>query len=213
MIDATQERTAHPSAVALMDAMDQLLTEIGYARISSRKITDLAGLAHGSIRYHFGSLQALLVATLGRSNQEMYRRQADLYGSNASSAEIWHRATREYLEDDLASGWAQRLVEAILIGVRDPEAGKALAAVTEPWRNLIEEATRRAVREYRLDLPDRIVDGIAALVETSQMGMLVQRLAGNDKHHEEALDAVDALLRFLERRSEAPAVPKETAET
>lgn len=202
MTNLAEKRAAHPSAVALMDAMDRLLGEIGYAAISSRKITELAGLAHGSIRYHFGSIQGLLVATLGRSNEDRYRRQAELYHSDAPTSEIWRRATREYLEDDLDSGWSQRLVEALMIGIRDPEAGRALASVTEPWRILIEDATRRAVNEYRLDLPDHIVDGIAALVETSQLGMLIHRLAGNDKHHDEALEAVDLLLQFLEKRNQ-----------
>lgn len=198
--DLAADRRIHPSAEALIDATDQLLGEVGYAGLSSRKITERAGLAHGSIRYHFGSLQALLVAALGRHNEELFQRQAKLYASGMSPRELWRVATREYLEADLASGWGQRLVEALLIGIRDREAGQALAAVLEPWRGLMEEGTRRAIKEYGLDLPDHIIDGIAALVDTSQLGMMVHRLAGNDRHHEEALDAVDALLAWLEQQ-------------
>lgn len=192
----------HASAIQLMDATDRLLGEVGYAGISSRKITDAAGMAHGSIRYHFGSLQRLLVATLGRHNETAFERQAALYHSGDTTREIWRRATRDYFDADLESGWAQRLVEAILIGIRDPEAGHALAAVLTPWRELIQEASRRAVDEYELDISDRFADGISALVETSQLGMLVQRMVGNDQHHEAALDAVDALLCHLEARTE-----------
>lgn len=192
----------HPSAIELMDATDRLLGQVGYAGISSRKITDAAGLAHGSIRYHFGSLQRLLVTTLGRRNDTAYERQAALYHSGRTTREIWRTATRDYVDRDLESGWAQRLVEALLIGIRDPEAGRALAEVLEPWRGLIHEATRAAVDEYGLDISDRFADGISALVETSQLGMLVHRMVGNDQHHEAALDAVDALLRHLERRVE-----------
>lgn len=191
----------HPSAVELMDATDRLLGQVGYAGISSRKITDAAGLAHGSIRYHFGSLQRLLVATLGRRNDAAFGRQATLYHSGRTTREIWETATRAYVDDDLESGWAGRMVESILIGIRDPEAGQALTEVLEPWRALIHEATRAAVDEYDLDIPDRFADGISALVETAQLGMLVQRMVGNDQHHEAALDAVDALLRHLERRA------------
>lgn len=193
----------HPSAIQLMDATDLLLGRVGYAGISSRKITDAAGLAHGSIRYHFGSLQRLLVAALGRRNVAEYERQAALYHSGRPTREIWRTATRDHLDADLESGWAQRLVEAILIGVRDPEAGRALAQVLEPWRGLMQDATRAAVDEYDLDISDRHADGISALVETSQLGMLVQRLVGNDQHHEAALDAVDALLLHLEGRARA----------
>ena len=195
----------HASAMQLMDATDRLLAQVGYAGVSSRKITEAAGLAHGSIRYHFGTLQALLVATLGRHNEPAFERQAALYHSGRSTREIWRIATHDYLDNDLETGWARRLVEAILIGIRDPEAGRALTEVLEPWRGLIQEASRRAVDEYDLDLSDRMADGISALVETSQLGMLVQRMVGNDQHHVAALDAVDALLRHLERRGEPPA--------
>lgn len=190
----------HASAIQLMDATDRLLSQVGYAGVSSRKITDAAGLAHGSIRYHFGTLQALLVATLGRHNEPAFERQAALYHSGRSTREIWKVATHDYLDSDVESGWARRLVEAIMIGIRDPEAGRALTEVLEPWRGLIQEASRRAVVEYDLDLSARMADGISALVETSQLGMLVQRMAGNDQHHQAALDAVDELLRHLERR-------------
>ncbi|WUH99427.1 TetR/AcrR family transcriptional regulator [Spirillospora sp. NBC_00431] len=225
----------HPSAVALMDATDRLLGEVGYARISSRKITDLAGLAHGSIRYHFGSLQGLLVATLRRSNEAGIERQRRLYRENGA-ADIWRIATRTYLEDDIASGWALRLVESLLIGIRDPEAGRALAEVLDPWRRLIRQGTADAAAEFGLDLDDHLLDGIATLIETQQVGMLVYRLAGHaahpdtarprradadrlprpdsalDRHHDAALDAVDALLAHLgSRTTDQPA--KNTAAT
>ncbi|MFI0480561.1 TetR/AcrR family transcriptional regulator [Actinomadura sp. 9N215] len=213
----------HPSAVALMDATDRLLGEVGYARISSRKITDLAGLAHGSIRYHFGSLQGLLVATLRRSNEAGIERQRRLYREHGA-ADIWRIATRTYLEEDIASGWALRLVESLLIGIRDPAAGQALAEVLDPWRRLIRQGTEDAAAEFGLDLDDRLLDGIATLIETQQVGMLIYRLAGHaaaarpdaahpdaarsrrddtdlDQHHEAALDAVDALLAHLASRA------------
>ena len=183
-----------------MDAMDRLLGEVGYARISTRKLTEMAGLAHGSIRYHFGSLQGLLVATLSRTQHEMYQRQARLY-ADKSTLEIWRTATRKYMEEDIESGWALRVVEALVLGIRFPEAGQALAGVLEPWRELMREATRAAVVEYGLDIEDRLIAGIASLVETQQLGMLINRLAGNDEYHEAALDAVDALLSHLEKRA------------
>src|SRR5262249_61326563 len=49
---------------ALLDAAERLLVEVGYARISTPKLADEAGVNHGLVHYYFGSNENLLVRTL-----------------------------------------------------------------------------------------------------------------------------------------------------
>lgn len=203
--DVAQDREGataqHPTAVALMDAVDRLIASEGHAALSIRRITDEAGVAHGSIRYHFGSLEHLLVAVHGRRNEELVRRQIDLYESDLPSLEKWRIATRELHEADLASGWVRRGFEAMHLAMQNEPVRAELIPQLRAWYDLILNAVRDALDEYGIELDDRYVRGIAFTVIGSQAGYGYGALLGMRDWHEDYLDTWDALLTFLAERA------------
>src|SRR5262249_39618038 len=53
-------RTARSAAEeALLDAAERLLVQVGYARITTRRLADEAGVNHGLVHYYFGSNENL----------------------------------------------------------------------------------------------------------------------------------------------------------
>ncbi|MDX1450241.1 MAG: TetR/AcrR family transcriptional regulator, partial [Acidimicrobiia bacterium] len=65
----------HPTADALLDAVDSILGSEAASGLSLRQVEAEAGATHGSVRYHFGSLEGLLAAAFSRQNYEMVKRQ------------------------------------------------------------------------------------------------------------------------------------------
>ncbi len=60
-------RDASETKERLLDAAAQLFAERGYAGTSMRAVTQAAGVSVSAANYHFGTKEALLLATLGRT--------------------------------------------------------------------------------------------------------------------------------------------------
>lgn len=88
------------TAASLMDATERLLIEGGHGRITTRRVAEAANQSHGLIRYHFGSLEGLMLATVRRSADRILERQHALYSGDAPFIEKW-RTAMAYLESDL----------------------------------------------------------------------------------------------------------------
>jgi len=64
--DARQQAT-----VALMDAAERLLYEVGYAGVTTRAVAEEARVNHGLVHYYFGSMEELLTQTLARFVEQL----------------------------------------------------------------------------------------------------------------------------------------------
>ncbi len=194
----------HATAEALLDAVDQLLASEGHAAVTSRRVTERAGTTHGSIRYHFGSLEALLVAAFRRENDAMLARQAELYSGDLTPLEKWRKATRVYFEDDLESGWARRLTEATYLAIDHPALRAELLPQFHGWRRLIADVVQQALDDAGVELDPTFVRGIAATIVSSQASMIGERLAGSSLWHDEYLQTWDHLIEHFVEPKEKP---------
>src|SRR5215218_4874814 len=84
---------------AFLDAAERLLIEVGYARITTRRLAEEAGANHGLVHYYFGSMEELFLRVLERFTGRLVARQREMYASPMPYIEKWREAMR-YLDAD-----------------------------------------------------------------------------------------------------------------
>lgn len=191
------------TADALLDATERLLVTAGPAALSTRRIAAEAGQSHGLIRYHFGSLEKLMIRTLERATERILARQRHLYAGRGPFLDKW-RTAMDYLESDLATEPFPKLAaELMALGWHEPAYRDALRAMLAGFTEMLSDAVRAALADYDVGEPD--VLAVATLIRTFQLGIMAERLAGIDLGHAALRDAIDAWLQRLPRRTEPAA--------
>lgn len=190
---STDSTSGHETAEALLDATERLLASNGYAGLSTRRIADEAGLAHGLIRYHFGSVEELMVRTVERASTRILTRQQELYAGDEPFLDKW-RTAMELFEVDLRGGFPKVFAELMALAWNEPRLRPRLRATMESFADVLTRAASEAIEEY--DLDETLADpaAIGTLVRTFQLGMLLERLTGIDIGHAELLDYLDRIL-------------------
>jgi TetR/AcrR family transcriptional regulator len=171
---------------ALLDAAERLLVEIGYARITTRRLAEEAGVNHGLVHYYFGSNENLLVHALERFTERLIARQRDLYAADTPFIEKWRTAMRYLVSEDVT--YEKVWLELQAMAWNHPELRERLARVNGEWRAVLTEAFAEARDEFGIDMP---VDALVSLVMTFNIGIIVERLGGVEAGHRELLDWID----------------------
>jgi len=195
-----------------LDAAEQLLIREGAPGISTRQLADEAGQNQGLVHYYFGSIDELLLQTLGRFTGRVLERQRSMYRATTPFIEKW-RTAMDFIEDDLSSGYPKVWAELEALALNNAEMRERLNAVNESCRSLLTDAFAEAIEEYGLDSGTFSAEAWAALVMQFNKGLLSERLHGFDRGHAEMLAAIDAWLVSLdEARTNRPATTPHTAE-
>jgi AcrR family transcriptional regulator len=182
---------------AFLDAAERLLVEIGYAKITTRRLGEEAGANHGLIHYYFGSMEQLFVRVLERYTDRLIERQRAMYAAPVPFIEKWRMAMR-YLDEDRASGYQKIWLELQALAWNRPELRDRVAQVRRRWAEVLREAIGKAMGEYGLDTEALPVAGVAALVGTFNEGIMLERLCGLYDGHAELLAMIDRWLVSLE---------------
>lgn len=132
-----------PTRRALLDATKTALIESGYARLSTRSISQLAGVPLSQIHYHFGNKKGLVLELLAEENRRLLSRQAALYDSAMPMWKQWQQAC-DFLDDDLESGYVRVLQEMTAAGWSDEEIASAVRVNLTGWMSLLAETADRA---------------------------------------------------------------------
>lgn len=123
----------------IIQAAFETLREDGYAGASARAIARRGGFNQALVFYHFGSVQALLLAALDETSAarlEGYRRAV----ADASGPTGLVDTARRLHNEDLESGHITVLSEMVAGSVGNPELGREIVARMEPWLDLVEGA-------------------------------------------------------------------------
>ena len=185
---------------AFLDAAERLLVEVGYARITTRRLATEADLNQGLVHYYFGSMDEVLVQVLERFTKRLIARQREMYAREAPFLEKW-RTAMGYLEDDLRAGYPKVWYELQAMAWSRPALRERIVHVADEWRSVLTEALSIAIDEYGLDPAQYRVEALVALVMTFNEGILLERLSGIDGGHRELLDWVDGWLSSLEQEA------------
>ena len=181
---------------ALLDAAEQLLIDVGYAGITTRKVAERAGVNHGLVHYYFGSIEELLFQAMERFTARLLERQRALYESDLPFIEKW-RTAMGFIDEDLEAGYPKIWAELHALAWNRPQFQRRMAQVHVQWRTVFREAMVRAQDELRLERTPFDADAFLALIATFNAGLLLERLIGLDEGHDELLAAMDQWLRSL----------------
>ena len=180
----------------ILEAARGCLLAEGYAKLSTRKVADAAGVPLSQIHYHFGGKQGLVLALLDHENTRLIGRQQRMY---ATDAPLWKRYEQacDFLEDDLASGYVRVLQEMIAAGWSDTKVAKQVLGLMQSWQTVLETVASSAdVRLGPLTAEDA-----AALVGMSFLGGEALMLLGDEnwaRRVRTALRSLVTLIRHLE---------------
>ena len=174
---------------ALLEAAEQLLVDVGYARITTRRLGEAAGVNHGLVHYYFGSNESLLVRALERFTERLIERQRDLYTADEPFVDKWRTAMRYLVSEDAT--YEKIWLELQALGWNDPNVRDRLAAVNAEWRAVLTKAFEEPHRELGIPMP---LEALVSLVMTFNLGLIVERLGGVEAGHAELLDWIDGWL-------------------
>ncbi len=191
---------------AFLDAAERLLVEIGYAKITTRRLGEEAGANHGLIHYYFGSMEQLFVRVVERYTERLIARQRAMYAAPMPFIQKW-RTAMSYLEEDRESGYQKIWYELQALAWNKPELRERVVSVRRQWFDVLTEAFTTAAEEYGIDTERFPGKALAALVGTFNEGIMLERLSGIYDGHAELLAMIDRWLESLEAakaRREAP---------
>jgi AcrR family transcriptional regulator len=194
--DARQQAT-----VALMDAAEGLLYEVGYAGVTTRAVAEAAGVNHGLVHYYFGSMEELLSQTLERFVEQLAHALETLYADpNLSFAEKW-RLGSQFWVDEPTSRFPKILLELLAMGWNMPALRARLTEVHAQFREIFAHHFGQALRDYDLDESQFPLKAIVAAVTSFQLGLIVEGLSGVEEGHQELLDWIQQWIDALEAKS------------
>lgn len=188
---------------AILAAAKQALLRSGYARLSTRKIADTAGVPLSQIHYHFGSKQNLVLELLEDENRRLLQRQSEIFQSDIPSWKQWEQAC-DFLEDDLASGYVRVLQEMTAAGWSEDQIAAAVRRILKGWFDLLAKTAKQAGKRLGGLGPFTPLE-IAVLAGMPFFGVEAMILLGFDEKDlpsRSALRKVGELLRALEERDE-----------
>jgi AcrR family transcriptional regulator len=183
----TSSRAA--AEVALLDAAERLLVDVGYARITTRRVAEEAGVNHGLVHYYFGSNENLMVQALERFTERLIARQRELYTADMPFVEKWRTAMRYLVSEDVT--YEKIWLELQALGWNNPDVRERLARVNAEWRAVLTEAFEEPHRQLGIDVP---LEALVSLVITFNVGIMVERLGGIETGHGELLEWIDQWL-------------------
>jgi AcrR family transcriptional regulator len=190
--DTTAESTVDPLRDQLLDAARSVFASRGYDGAKIMDIVKASGLSSGAVYGRFRSKDELLLAAVIASVEE--NSIADRL-SQQPVAEMLAEASRA--DRPLDDHEAMHL-EAFIAARREPDLARAIADARSRWRDtIVEPLIERAAIDGSAS-PDADFDSLVYLVQTLQLGLLVQRGAGQHAPDSEAWQQlVERLLRAM----------------
>lgn len=144
--------------VALLDAAQELFADVGIEGASLRAIQRLAGVAPGTLQYHFASKGELLAALLARQhaglNAKVSERAARLKDRKArpdarALIEVLAGPYSEFVEADSLRGPRHLQILAQMVHAGDPKIRPLLGDLPALYDALLERAYPKATRARR----------------------------------------------------------------
>lgn len=179
---------------ALLDAAEQLLVEVGYSGITTRKLAERAGVNHGLVHYYFGSMEDLLLRVIERFTDQLIERQKAMYAQPIPFIEKW-RTAMSFMDQDRDSGYQKIWFEMQAMAWNEPAARSTMQRVHHRWIEVVRSAFDVGLTELGIDKGQYPTDAVVSLVVTFNQGIMVERLLQVDSGH-------SALLRMIDRNLE-----------
>lgn len=176
---------------ALLRTTVDVALEQGLGRVSARTVAEAAGVAHSLVRYHFGSIEALLTEALRFAIDEGIE-NAQAIGETSSLTEFTHRVAESVQHSRHVHAF---LFEALLESRRRPELREPVARYHREYRNAVANQLRR------LGVDDEaVIDIVLFALE----GMVFQLITHPEQSQERAAEASRRLRVIVANETGAP---------
>jgi AcrR family transcriptional regulator len=184
-VEVEGEDVDDPLRVQLLDAAAQVFASKGYYGTKIMDIVKAAGLSSGAVYGRFASKDELLMeAILRRVEMNPIARRFD--GKTVAQGLVEASRAEGSLDDVEAMQ-----LEAFIAARRQPNIAEAITENRRRWRTtIVEPVIQRVIAEGSAS-PDADFESILYFLETLQLGLLVQRGAG------QAVPDNDAWEQFL----------------
>ena len=174
----------------LLDAAERLLAAEGGAALTTRRIAAEAGVNHGLVHYHFGTVDDLIAALAERFAGRLVAPQEALWTVDMTFADRFRAAAGH------AKAEGKVWFELQALAWNRPALRARLAWHAGRWREVLTAAFADAAAGYGLGSAS--VAPLVTLVVTFTQGMTSESLLGVEEGHDELLRWVDAWLASLE---------------
>src|SRR5579872_2799909 len=159
------------ATIAMLDAAEHLLYEVGYAGVTTRAVAETAGVNHGLVHYYFGSMDELLTQTLERFVDQLAAALEALYDdANLTFAEKWRLGSQFWVEEP-TSRFPKILMELLAAGWNIPALRVRLTEVHARFRVIFEKHFGQALRAYGLDEEEFPLKVVVAAITSFQLGL------------------------------------------
>jgi AcrR family transcriptional regulator len=174
----------------LLDAAERLLGAEGGAALTTRRIASEAGVNHGLVHYHFGTVDDLIAALAERFAGRLVALQEALWTVDMSFADRFRAAAGH------AQAEGKVWFELQALAWNRPALRARLAWHAGRWREVLAASFSEAAAAYGLSHAS--VEPLVALVSAYTQGTTAESLIGLDQGHAELLRWIEAWLNSLE---------------
>lgn len=181
----------------LMAAAAELISEVGWGRVTTRAVAERAGLPLGSVSYHFRGKQELLVEACTNAFSQAV--PFEEFAAVASVDDLIGMIGAQLGHELRTTTVLTRLMfEAMREAERDEMLRERLGAMIKAYRQAVVQTVR--ADQQRQAVPATIsAEGIATLVTSLGDGLLLHALLDPGTRVAETLEALRALLGFPPR--------------
>jgi len=137
--------SAEESKRRLLEAAVEVLQTDGITAMSSRTVSQRAGVAQGLVFYHFGSVADLVAAACLAATQTRVDRHRERFESASAFVDLVDLA-REVQVAEREAGTVSILGQALVAAQSDEAVAEASRQALDLWREPILDATNRLLR-------------------------------------------------------------------
>jgi AcrR family transcriptional regulator len=178
----------------LLDAAGRLVARDGLTGLTTRRLAREAGVNHGLVHYHYGSIDAVVRALMEQAGRRWVETLAQAARRQGGFLDRW-RALRAAGLADVRSGAARVRAELAAAAAGDPALRDRWAVFLEARRELLAVVVADMLGEYRLSTA--LVMPATALVGALLQGLTDDLLAGAPTGHAELDRWVEGWLMAL----------------
>lgn len=147
------------SRTALMDAVEAVMREDGYAALSARSVAERAGLKHQLVYYYFQTMDDLLMATYRRHTGRVRESIEQAFASPRPLHAFWH-ASSNPADVTLNMEFAAMANHNAAIRAYTAEFGEEIRLV---GLDRIREAMARTAPDKRVVVPEAVTLAISSI--------------------------------------------------
>ena len=176
----------------LLDCLERLMAETGYASVSYRAVAAKAKVTSGLVQYYFPTLDALFVAAIRRRSEQNIERLAEALRTNPDEP---LRVLWEYSRDESSSALT---TEFLALGNHRKSIKSEIAEATEQVRRLQLDALQAQLGAPEMSLGPLPRDVLLFVLTGIPKLLRLEAGVGISASHADVVDAFEQYLDTVE---------------